>query len=62
MSSRTRLADRTRRRGREIGFWVGRSESTFSTTSSTGRQFFVVAKRGTLRLSIKNLGELAFVF
>jgi hypothetical protein len=45
-----------------IGFWVGRGEITFSTTSSTGSQFFVVAKRGTLRLPTKNLGDLAFVF
>jgi hypothetical protein len=45
-----------------IGFWVGGSEIVFSTTSSTGKEFFVVAKRATLRLPTKNLGNLAFVF
>jgi hypothetical protein len=31
-------------------------------TSSTKRRFFVVAKRGTLKLPERNLGDLGFVF
>jgi hypothetical protein len=45
-----------------IGFWVGRRTIVFTVSSSTGRRFFVVAKRGTLKLPAKNLGDLAFVF
>jgi hypothetical protein len=45
-----------------IGFWIGRGTIVFTTTSPTGRRLFVVAKRGTLRLPSKNLGDLAFVF
>jgi hypothetical protein len=45
-----------------IGFWIGKDTITFTATSSTGRRFFVVAKRGTLKLPSKNLGDLAFVF
>jgi hypothetical protein len=45
-----------------IGFWIGDRAITFTATSSTGRRFFVVAKRGTLKLPEKNLGDLAFVF
>jgi hypothetical protein len=39
-----------------------RQRDIFSTTSSTGRPFFVEAKRATLRLPRNNLGDLAFVF
>lgn len=46
----------------KIGFLVGPETITFSTTSSTGRPFFVIAKRATLRLPRSNLGDLAFVF
>jgi hypothetical protein len=45
-----------------IGFWVGQSTIIFRTTSSTGRHFFVVAKRAALRLPTNNLGDLALVF
>jgi hypothetical protein len=45
-----------------IGFWIGDRTIVFTATSSTGRRFFVVAKRGTLKLPEKNLGDLAFVF
>jgi hypothetical protein len=45
-----------------IGFWIGPRTIVFTTTSPTGRRLFVVAKRGTLRLPSKNLGDLAFVF
>jgi hypothetical protein len=45
-----------------IGFWIGKDTITFTATSSTGRRFFVVAKRGTFKLPSKNLGDLAFVF
>jgi hypothetical protein len=45
-----------------IGFRIGDRAITFTATSSTGRRFFVVAKRGTLKLPEKNLGDLAFVF
>lgn len=45
-----------------IGFWIGARTIVFTTTSSTGRRFFVVAKRGSFKLPSKNLGDLAFVF
>jgi hypothetical protein len=45
-----------------IGFWVGSQSIRFTTTSSTGRHFLVVAERRTLRLPMNNLGDLAFVF
>jgi hypothetical protein len=45
-----------------IGFWIGPRTIVFTTTSSTGRRLFVLAKRGTLKLPSKNLGDLAFVF
>jgi hypothetical protein len=45
-----------------IGFWIGPQTLVFTTTSSTGRRLFVLAKRGTLKLPSKNLGDLAFVF
>ena len=45
-----------------IGFWIGRRTIVFTTTSPTGRRFFVSAIRGTLKLPSKNLGDLAFVF
>jgi hypothetical protein len=45
-----------------VGFWIGRETITFTVTSSTHRRFFVVAKRGTYKLPLKNLGDLAFVF
>ena len=45
-----------------IGFWIGERRLVFTVTSSTKRRFFVVATRGTLKLPIKNLGDLAFVF
>lgn len=45
-----------------IGFSIRDRTITFTATSSTGRRFFVVAKRGTLKLPEKNLGDLAFVF
>jgi hypothetical protein len=45
-----------------IGFWIGESRLVFTVTSSTKRRFFVVATRGTLKLPVKNLGDLAFVF
>ena len=55
-SSRTRVGKDV------IGFWVGQRTIVFTVTSSTGRRFFVVAKRGSYRLPVKNLGDLAFVF
>jgi len=55
-SSHTRVAKDV------IGFWIGRRTIVFTATSSTGRRFFVVARRGTLELPEKNLGDLAFVF
>jgi hypothetical protein len=45
-----------------IGFWIGDRTITFTATSSTRRRFYVVAKRSTLKLPEKNLGDLAFVF
>jgi hypothetical protein len=45
-----------------VGFWIGRETITFTVTSSTHRRFFVVARRGTYKLPLKNLGDLAFVF
>jgi hypothetical protein len=45
-----------------IGFWISPQTIVFSTTSSTGRSFFVIAKRATLRLRTNNLGDLALVF
>ena len=45
-----------------IGFWIGPHTIVFTTTSSTKRRFFIVAKRASLRLPAKNLGDLAFVF
>jgi hypothetical protein len=45
-----------------IGVWIGPRTIVFTATSSTGRRFFVVAKRGSYRLPQKNLGDLAFVF
>jgi hypothetical protein len=45
-----------------IGFWIGNRTLVFTVTSSTKRRLFVVAKRGTLKLPEKNLGDLAFVF
>jgi hypothetical protein len=46
----------------KIGFWIGSGTIRFTTTSSTGRRLFVVAKRRTLKLPSQNLGDLAFVF
>ena len=46
----------------EVGFWIGPQKLVFTVTSSTGRRFYVVASRGTLKLPAKNLGDLAFVF
>jgi hypothetical protein len=46
----------------EVGFWIGPQTLVFTVTSSTGRRFYVVAARGTLKLPAKNLGDLAFVF
>jgi hypothetical protein len=45
-----------------IGVWIGPQTITFTATSSTHRRFFVVAKRGTYKLPLKNLGDLAFAF
>jgi hypothetical protein len=45
-----------------IGFWIGPRTIVFTTTSSTGRGFYVVAKRRTLELPAHNLADLAFVF
>lgn len=45
-----------------IGVWIGAGKIVFTATSSTGRRFFVVAKRGTLKLPANNLDKLAFVF
>jgi hypothetical protein len=45
-----------------IGFWIGPRTIAFTATSSTHRRFFVVARRGTLKLPSNNLGDLAFVF
>ena len=52
----------TRVRKDEVGFWIGPQKLVFTVTSSTGRRFYVVASRGTLKLPAKNLGDLAFVF
>ena len=41
---------------------IGPGTIRFTTTSSTGRRLFVVAKRRTLKLPSQNLGDLAFVF
>jgi hypothetical protein len=46
----------------EVGFWIGPETLVFTVTSSTGRRFYVVATRGTLKLPVKNLGDLALVF
>ena len=46
----------------EVGFWIGPETLVFTVTSSTGRRFYVVAQRGTLKLPVKNLGDLALVF
>ena len=46
----------------QIGYWIGPQTIVFTVTSSTGRRFYVVAERGTLKLPQKNLGDLAFVF
>jgi hypothetical protein len=46
----------------EVGFWIGPQTLVFTVTSSTGRRFYVVAARGTLKLPAKNLGDLAVVF
>jgi hypothetical protein len=47
-----------------IGFWIGSRTIVFTATSvtNTTRRFFVVARRGTLKLSSNNLGDLAGVF
>jgi len=45
-----------------IGFWIGPRTIVFTASSSTHRRFFVIARRGTLKLPSKNLGNLAFVF
>ena len=45
-----------------IGFWIGAKTIVFATTSSTKQRFYVVARRGTLKLPANNLGDLAFVF
>jgi hypothetical protein len=45
-----------------IGFWIGSETIVFTATSSTKRRFYVVARRGTLKLPAHNLGDLAFVF
>ena len=45
-----------------IGFWIGPRTIVFTASSSTHRRFFVIARRGTLRLPSKNLADLAFVF
>jgi hypothetical protein len=55
-SSRARVAKDV------IGFWVGQRTIVFTVTLSTRRRFFVVARRGSYRLPVKNLGDLAFVF
>jgi len=44
-----------------IGFLIGKRVIVFTTTSSTGRRLFVVAKRGSVRLPAKNLGDLAYL-
>jgi hypothetical protein len=46
----------------KIGFWIGPGTIRFTTTSSTGRRFFVTAVQRTLKLPRDNLGDLAFVF
>ena len=57
------LTGPTSRVGKDvIGFWIGPRTIVFTASSSTGRRFFVVAKRGSYRLPAKNLGDLAFVF
>jgi hypothetical protein len=45
-----------------IGFWIGAETIVFATTSSTRKRFYVVARRGTLKLPANNLGDLAVVF
>jgi hypothetical protein len=45
-----------------IGVWIGPKTILFTTTSSTHRRLYVVAKRGSYRLPKKNLGDLALVF
>jgi hypothetical protein len=45
-----------------IGVWIGARTIAFTATSSTGRRFYVVAKRGTYKLPVKSLDKLAFVF
>jgi hypothetical protein len=45
-----------------IGYWIGARTIVFTATSSTGRRFYVVAERGSFKLPVKNLGDLAFVF
>jgi hypothetical protein len=45
-----------------IGVWIGPTTILFTTTSSTHRRLYVIAKRGSYRLPKKNLGDLAFVF
>jgi hypothetical protein len=45
-----------------IGFWIGPQTIVFTTTSSTRRRFYVIARRGTLKLPAHNLGDLALVF
>jgi hypothetical protein len=46
----------------QVGYWIGPKTIVFTVTSSTGRRFYVVALRGTLKLPVKNLGDLALVF
>jgi hypothetical protein len=45
-----------------IGVWIGARTITFTATSSTGRRFYVVAKRGTDKLPVQSLDKLAFAF
>jgi hypothetical protein len=45
-----------------IGVWIGARKIVFTATSSTGRRFFVVAKRSTYKLPLQNLDKLALVF
>jgi hypothetical protein len=45
-----------------IGVWIGARKIVFTATSSTGRRFLVVAKRGTYKLPVQNLDKLALVF
>ena len=46
----------------KIGFWIGPRTIRFTTTSSTGRRFFVTAAQRTGKLPRNNLGDLALVF